>query len=452
MPLYGRLSDLYGRKPVFVASALIFVAGSALCGIAQDMPQLVAFRAIQGIGAGGIIPVTLTIFGDIYSAEERAKMTGIFSAVWGSSALAGPTLGAFIVQYVDWRWVFYINLPFGAVAIAMMWRYLQEERPTARVRIDYLGALTLTLSIIALMLALLQVGEGARWLSLEVLGLMVAALGLLAFFIRLERRAPNPILPLDIFRSRIVTVVSISSVLIGGTMFGVTSYVPLYSQGVLGGSAVDAGLVLLPFSVSWSIASPIAGRIIVRAGYRVSVVAGMMSAVAGSSALLLLSPERGMLPAVIGAALVGAGMGLSTTATLIAVQNSVDRTQRGVVTAMATFSRTIGGAIGVAAMGTMLTTGMASRLSNLDSELQDTNALLDVEIRDTLAPATYDQLRFALDATLQNIYLAALILAVLAAAVVILRFPRGGMAELQSPGAGMGGSTAQPAPVQPADG
>lgn len=299
------------------------------------------------------------------------------------------------------------------------------------------------------MLALLRVGEGEPWISLQVAGLAAVSVGLLAFFIWLERRVSSPMLPLDIFRSRIVTVVSIASVLIGGTMFGVTSYVPLFSQGVLGGTAVDAGLVLLPFSVSWSIAAPIAGRIIVRAGYRISVVAGMTSAVIGSSFLLLLSPERGIAPAAAAVALVGAGMGLSTTAMLIAIQNSVGRAQRGVVTAMATFTRTIGGAIGVAAMGTMLTAGMASRLSNLDSDLQSTDALLDADVRATLPLAVYDQLRYALSATLQDIYVATFILAVLAAVVVILKFPRGSMAELQAPGGGMGAPN--PAPPQPAD-
>lgn len=450
VPLYGRLSDIYGRKPMFILAAAIFVLGSALCGLSQNMGQLVAFRAVQGIGAGGIIPVTFTILGDHFSVEERAKMAGLFSAVWGSSAVAGPTLGGFIVEVVDWQWVFYINLPFGAASIYLMWRFLREEREPVVSRIDFAGAALLTSSVTAFMLALLQVGEGASWLEPATGGLTILSVALMVAFIVQERHFPNPMIPLGIFKHRVIAVVTGAGTLIGGVMFGVSSFVPLYIQGVLGGSPIDAGLAVAPFSIGWSIASIVAGQIIIRAGYRVSVTGGVISAVIGCGWLLALSQDSGRFPAFIGTGFVGIGMGLSATAMLISVQNSVGWSQRGVATAMVQFSRTIGGAIGVAALGSLLTARMAGRLSGLSADLRDANALLDTEVREGLASGTLVQLRDALAYGLHQVYLGMFVLALIAAAVVIFAFPRGTVEELQGAEGGMG-SARRPATAEGSD-
>lgn len=430
MPLYGRLCDIYGRKPVFVVAAALFLAGSILSGLSQSMWQLIIYRAIQGIGAGGIIPVTMTILGDLFTAEERAKMTGLFSAVWGGSALLGPTLGGFIVDYLNWRWVFYINLPFGLLAILLFVRNLHEIVEGQSARIDGLGAGLLTLGITSLMVALLEIGNGRSVWDPLVLVTMIGSVLLLLGFVRQEWGFPSPIVPLDLFRHRVISVVIGSSVLIGGMMFGLTSYLPLYAQGVLGGSAVDAGLMVLPFSISWSIASPIAGWVIVRAGYRVSIVAGVLSAIAGTLLLQTLVPGGSMANGMAAASLAGIGMGLSSTAMLISAQNIVAWQQRGIVTSLVTFSRTIGGAVGVAALGSLLTAGMKSHLSGLSSDLQNTNSLLDPDVRAGLSGTVLAQLVDALDAALHNVYLAMAVFAALAAAIVILWFPRGTIEEL----------------------
>ena len=438
VPLYGRLSDMYGRKPLFIASACLFVLGSALCGVSQNMAQLVAFRAVQGLGAGGIVPVTFTILGDLFSVKERAKISGLFSAVWGSSAVAGPTLGGFIVDYADWRWVFYINLPVGAASVYLMWRYLQETHESNERRIDYLGAALLTVSVSGLLLVLRQVGGGASWTAPSTLGLLVVVLALFSWFIIQEQRFSSPMMPLGLFRSRVIAVVSGAGVLIGGVMFGISTYIPLYVQGVSGRSAVQAGLTVAPFSIGWSAASIVAGRVILRAGYRVSVVTGVISAAIGSGCLLLLTPGRGVWPAAAGAGFVGIGMGLSATAMLIAVQNAVGWSQRGVATALVQFSRTIGGAVGVAALGTVLATGMAARLTSLDGPNKGSDALLDTHVRANLAPETLDRLRDALGRSLHQVYLGMFALALIAVAVVVLTFPRGSVSDLQGADGGVG--------------
>jgi EmrB/QacA subfamily drug resistance transporter len=451
VPVYGRLADLYGRKPMFIVGAALFVLGSALCGVAQNMPQLVVFRAVQGLGAGGILPVTFTILGDHFGVEERAKMSGLFSAVWGSSAVAGPTVGGFIVDYVDWRWVFYINVPFGAVAIYLMWRHLHETRWPTTQRIDYLGAIVLTVAVSGLLLVLRQIGDGAGWLSASMLALLGGVAVLLIGFVWRERRVPSPVVPLDIFRSRLVAVVTGAGVLIGGVMFGVSSFVPLYVQGVLGRTAVQAGLTVAPFSIGWSCASVVAGRIIIRAGYRVSVLSGAISAAIGAAILLLVTPERGIWPAAAGAACVGIGMGLSSTAMLISVQNSVGWSQRGVATAMVQFARTIGGAVGVAALGTVLARGMSSRLSNADTGGARADALLREGARDRLTPEQFERMRDALNAALHNVYMGMFVLALLALAIIALSFPRGSVADLQSAEGGMGGARPAPQPSRTSD-
>ena len=447
VPLYGRLSDMYGRKPLFVISAALFVLGSALCGLAQSMEQLVAFRAIQGLGAGGIVPVTFTILGDLFSVEERAKMAGLFSAIWGASAVAGPTLGGLVVEVIDWRWIFYLNLPFGAVSVWLMWRSLHEDHSVERSRIDYLGAILLTTGITAFLFGLLDVGEGASWFELRTGGLMVLSVLILAWFIVHESRFPNPMMPLGMFKSPIVAVVTGAGTLIGGVMFGISSFVPLYVQGVLGGSPIDAGLTIAPFSIGWSISSVVSGQIITRAGYRISVVAGTFSAVAGCVSLLTVSSGTSRLPAAVGSGLVGIGMGLSATAMLIAVQNSVGWNQRGVATALVQFSRTIGGAIGVAVLGTLLTAQLTSRLSGLDSSLQSANALLDLDVRKSLSADLLEFLTTSLSSSLHVVFLTMFGLAVAAAVIVVLFFPRGTVEELQSAEGGMGASRPQQTPA-----
>lgn len=433
IPIYGRLADLYGRKPLFLIAAALFLGGSALCGAAQSMPQLVAFRALQGLGAGGIIPITLTIFGDIFSVEERARMQGLISAVWGASAVAGPTVGGFIVDYVNWRWVFYINLPFGIASVLLLWLFLHERVERRRHRIDYAGTLSLIMSITALLVALLAAGDGSSWLSPGVLGALVVATVLLAHFIWNENRVEEPVLPLHILRKGVIGVSFFASILIGAGMFGVTSYLPLFVQGVLGGTAVTAGMVIAPYSIGWSVTSILAGRLIMRFGYRLSVVAGLATIVL-AGLLLQVAPHgsNALWEAIAASGISGIGMGLSAPAFMIATQSAVGWAERGVATASIQFSRTIGGAIGVAALGTVLNAGMSARMAGVQGGDQRAGALLDPVVRGTLAPDMLQALQSALSGSLAMVYLSILGIAVVAFLIVLLAFPRGGIYELQA--------------------
>lgn len=431
VPLYGRLADLYGRKPLFLAAAAIFVVGSMLCGAAQTMPQLVAFRALQGLGAGGIIPVTLTIIGDLFSVEERARMQGIFSAVWGSSAVAGPTVGGFIVDYVNWRWVFYINLPFGIASTVLLWLFLNERIERRRHSIDYMGTISLTLGITSLLVALLEVGEGRSWLDPVVAGTLAFAALLLIYFVWNQTRVPEPILPLSLFKNRLISVSFGAGILIGAAMFGVTSYLPLYVQGVLAGTAITAGMVVAPHSIGWSAASILSGRIIMRFGYRTAVIAGL--AVMVTAALILQTVAHGgaLWRAVAAAGTLGIGMGLSATAFIIAVQSAVGWAERGIATAAVTFSRTIGGAIGVAALGTVLSAQLRPALAQLPEAARDTNGLLDPVVRATLSSDALSAAQAALADALSSVYFGVLLIALLAFAVILVAFPRGSVYDLQ---------------------
>lgn len=433
IPLYGRLSDLYGRKPMFLIAAALFLVGSALCGAAQSMPQLVAFRAIQGLGAGGIIPITLTIFGDIFRVEERARMQGLISAVWGASAVAGPTVGGFIVDYVHWRWVFYINIPFGIASTLLLWIFLKERIERRPHRIDYTGTFSLTMSITSLLVALLAVSENPSGFSPAVLGALLVAAGLFVCFIWNERRVAEPILPLHIFRKGVIGVSFFASILIGAGMFGITSYLPLFVQGVLGGTAVTAGLVIAPYSIGWSVTSILAGRLIMRFGYRVSVIAGLATIVLAGLLLQVVPHVNTALWAAIAASgISGIGMGLSATAFMIATQSAVGWAERGVATASIQFSRTIGGAVGVAALGTVLSAGMSARLAGVEGSDLGADALLDPAIRETLAPGTLQVMQSALSSSLALVYLGILSFALVAFLIVVLAFPRGGIYELQA--------------------
>src|SRR6266496_5677142 len=275
VPIYGKLADLYGRKPLFLFGTALFLIGSAASGAAQSMEQLILFRAIQGSGAGAVLPIVLTIIGDIFALEERAKVQGLFSGVWGLSSIVGPALGGVIVDHFSWRWVFYINIPFGLLSAFLLIVFLKENVERKKHSIDYLGSLLLTVGIVALLFALLQGGVTWAWISLPSLGLFTLAIVLLVLFLLQEARAPEPILPLTLFTNRIITISSIGGGILGVVLFGITSYVPLFVQGVRGGTATSAGVTLGPLLVAWPIAATLSGRIVIRYGYRFTAVLGM---------------------------------------------------------------------------------------------------------------------------------------------------------------------------------
>jgi EmrB/QacA subfamily drug resistance transporter len=431
VPLYGKLADLYGRKPILLFGCVVFLVGSVLCGMAQSMEQLIFFLAVQGFGAGAVQPVTMTVIGDMFSIEERAKIQGFFSSVWGVTSLAGPALGGVITDGVSWRWIFLINVPVGLATIFMLTRYFHEGAQRRGHVIDYWGTVLLSGAVVALLLGLLQGVDAYGWTGSPTLGLFGVAALLLALFIAQESRAAEPVLPLWLFRNKVIAVASLIAFMTGGLMIGVNSYIPLYAQGVYGGTAIDAGLIVLPMSLSWPVGSVIGGKIILRNGYYPAAFLGTVVLIAGCAMLLLLSRDAPVTVAMTSAFVIGAGMGLTMPSMVISVQNAVAWSHRGIATASTQFFRTIGGAIGVAIMGAMLTRSMEQRLADIPGVPAGTVAddLLTRETRAGLAPEVLDAMQRALAASLHDIFYVVVIAAV-AAFLIVLFFPRGRAHEL----------------------
>jgi EmrB/QacA subfamily drug resistance transporter len=360
MPLWGRLSDLFGRRRVFLLGLTIFLVGSALSGLAQNMTELIGFRMLQGLGAGSLMTIGMTIIGELFALERRAKMQGYISGVWGVASLCGPLIGGLLTDHASWRWVFYINLPFGAVAMALIATGLVDRpRDGRRPVIDYAGLAAFTAGVTALLMGVLEAGRVTSWTGLDVAGPFAVAIVALAVFLVIERRAAEPIVPLRLFGRRMVLAAAVTGFLAGMAMFGAISFVPLYLQVVSDMSATTAGVVLIPFVLGWVAMSITSARLVLRIGYRIVVVAGMVCL---TLAFLLLSRWSASLTLAIAmrdALLGGVGMGLTMVPMLIAVQSAVARADLGTATAMIQFFRTIGGAIGLSVMGTV----MAWRLS-----------------------------------------------------------------------------------------
>ncbi len=446
VPIYGKLADMYGRKPVFMVGSGIFILGSALCGVAWDMPSLIGFRALQGIGAGAVMPISLTIIGDLFDLEERAKMQGVFGAVWGVSSVAGPLIGGAIVQFADWRWVFFLNVPVGIVSSLLFFFYLREPAIHARGRVDVLGGLTLTAGV-GLALVALQGGAHGGWLTPQELAMWSGAIALLALFVLFEKRASSPILAFSLLGQPVLLVSCLAGVLAGGVLVGLGAYTPLIAQGAWGGTPIEAGLIVAPLSIGWPLASSQSGKLIRRFGYRTIAIAGLFVLIAGC--LLLVSvgldavAQNGVLRAVVvGTAsfVCGAGFGMNMTSTLIAVQEAAPWSQRGSSTAAVQFFRNMGNAAGAAILGAVMTTVLASRLATdrmqaiiqtippdalkagADPALGPVNTLFDLTIRDHLPAPTRLALEEALAGSLWWVFLGMLLLAIMAA-IVIQRFP-----------------------------
>ena len=417
IPLYGRLADMYGRKPVFYAGATLFLLGSALCGFSRSMGQLIAFRAVQGLGAGAVHPLALTVIGDIYPGAERARVQGHISSVWGFSAIVGPALGAFFVERLHWSLVFWVNLPVGLVAMGLTALFLDERVARREHRVDLLGSGLLMLATTALMMALIQ---GAALPGPALALLLALAAGGLAGFVAHERRAAEPMIPLELWRHRIIVTGNLGALLTGALMMGVTSFLPSYVQGVMGRGPAVAGFALAVMSIGWPLCSTLGGRLMLHTSYRAVALLGGVALLAGSAVLMGLGPERGPLWAGAGAFLIGMGMGFSTTIHLVSIQTAVDWGRRGIATSSNMFMRIVGQSIGAAMCGAVLNYGMERYAPG---ELDVVSRLMQPATRATLDPQRLEALTGAMAASLGEVYLIVGVLALLTL-VVALRYPR----------------------------
>ncbi|HET8673916.1 MAG TPA: MDR family MFS transporter [Thermoleophilaceae bacterium] len=356
VPLYGKLSDLYGRRQLFIFAIVVFLAGSVLCGIAQSMGQLIAFRALQGIGAGGLIPLSQAAIADLFSPRERGRYQGYISAMWGIAAVAGPLLGGTLADHASWRWIFYINLPLGALALVVVARTMQAQTHIREHNIDYLGAAFLSGAITAILLATVWGGTTYPWGSWEVAGTAGAGVALLVAFCVLEPRVKEPLLPFEMFRNRVVFVACSAGLVIGALLFAVTIYAPVFMQDVLGSTATNSGALLIPLTLGWVAASVISGQLVARTGrYRVFPILGSTLVLVGFVLLTRLGTGS-TLGTVSGYLIViGVGMGVMFQVYVIAAQNAVQISQIGVVTGQINFFRSMGGSFAVAGLGALLT-------------------------------------------------------------------------------------------------
>lgn len=372
VPLYGKLSDIYGRRNLYVIAMTIFLIGSALCGMADDMNQLIWARALQGLGAGGVIPLAFILIGEMFTLEQRARMQGLFSGVWGVSSIVGPLLGGFLVDQLTWHWIFYVNLIPGVIAAALVVSGWQDQpRDAGGPAIDYAGAVLLTVGAVVLLLGMMEFGTSRSW------ALISAAVLMFIMLIWVERRAADPILPLPLFRDPLFATAIAHGVLTGWAVFGSLSYIPLFVQSVLGTSATQAGITITPMLLGWVTASIISARIMVRVGYRRLGVWGTGLFVIGALLMTLINESSSQIAMMAFVTMMGVGMGLSIPAFFIGVQTSVERRQLGTATSTLQFSRSMGGTLGVSVMGAALSLRLASNLnaSGLDPKLVD--ALLE---------------------------------------------------------------------------
>jgi EmrB/QacA subfamily drug resistance transporter len=410
LPIYGKLADLYGRKPVMLAGIALFLGGSFLCGHARSMNMLIFFRAVQGLGAGAIQPIAITIVGDLFDVHQRARIQGILGAVWGVAGLVGPVLGGAIVLWLSWRWVFYLNIPLGLGCAVVLSLYYHETVERRDHRLDFAGAVLLSVTVVFVLLGGRSRGEGLAFLPAAAIALFL--------FLRVERRADEPLVPLDLFSQRVMAVASTIGALVGAAMISVVTFVPLYVQSVLGGSPTDAGTAIAPIAIGWPFSSYLSGRILPRAGYRTLIRGGLSLTFCAATGLsLLLHPGADLWSIRLAMFLYGLGLGFANTPLIIAVQSSVPWKRRGVATASTMFSRTIGGTLAVGILGGILAAALAA--SGAPSEAAD--QLLGPE-RSFLPQALVSSLSGALQGGMDSIFHTVAVIAFAAVAVSFL-FP-----------------------------
>jgi len=413
--VFGKLADLYGRRPVLIAGMAVFLVGSTLCGFAWSMPALIAFRLLQGLGAGSIQPVAMTIVGDLYTPQERPHVQGWLSSVWGFAAIVGPLAGGLIVEALSWHWIFWINVPVGLLASIGLALFLHEDVARRPHRIDYAGVATFCVAIAALLVAVMEGGVDWSWASLQSLALLGMFVAALALYLRRERRAPEPMIDLALWRTRLMASVNLSSLFAGAAIIGVTSFVPIYVQGVLGRSAIVAGFALTSMSVGWPLASMLSGRVLRALDANRTVRLGSVLLFCG--ALGLAAMPAGTDAAFVGASafVIGFGMGLLNTTFVILIQGSVPWAQRGSATASNVFARMLGSTFGAAVLGAVLNAALGRRLADVGGGgLEAVRRMFDSGATSTLPAAEHGELVGVLAYALGHVFTALAVVGALA--------------------------------------
>jgi EmrB/QacA subfamily drug resistance transporter len=412
VPLYGKLSDVYGRRPFFLLAIVLFMAGAVVSGLAPTMTVLILGRALQGLGAGGLIPLAMAVIGDLIAPRERGKWQGLTGAVFGVASVVGPATGGWISDNASWRWAFFVSLPFGLLALVVVQKGFTMEPTHREHSIDYTGAALLTAGLSAGLLATVWGGTQYPWASPEIVGLFAVSALVLAVFVAWEHRAREPILPLDLFRNRTFAASQVALFFIGAAMFGTILYVPLFVQGVLGESATSSGAILTPLMLALIGASVAAGQLVSRTGrYKVVLLTSPVVLAIGFWLLSQLDVHSTLHETTRDMIVVGLGLGLGTSTFVLVVQNSVPRSVMGVATASTQFFRTIGATIGVTVMGAMLTSNLHHELSDrlTSAQLADVGGAASPGSRvaggaASLPPAVAAALRSALGAAIQPVF------------------------------------------------
>ncbi|MCG5220043.1 MFS transporter [Streptosporangium soli] len=412
-PIYGRLADVRGRKPMLLTGTSIFLAGSLLAGVAWNMPMLIVGRAVQGVGAGAIQAITQTVAGDLYPIQERGRISALFGTVWGVSALAGPAIGGVLSEFASWRWIFLLNLPVGAAALVVITIWLRETVPlrTDAQRLDLAGTALLAGAIVAIMLGL----QTAAW------WLIPCGIALAAGFGWWERRAAEPLIPPWIWRDRMLLGTFLGSAVVGMVLIAPTVFLPTYAQGVLGAGAVAAGFALAVQSVGWPVAAALSPRLYMRYGFRDTGLTGLTLVLVSGVMFALLSPSSSVAYAGVCALVNGAGLGLLSVSTLVGAQSVVGRGQRGVVTGGVVFFRIAGGALGTAIFAAVAGASLAERAGSVDEAARALNG----------AGPGVEGVRLALAGAVHNVFLTMIVITVIGFLVMLI-VPRRGVPEITS--------------------
>lgn len=382
IPVYGKLADLYGRRPILIFGIVVFLAGSVACGGAWNMHSLIFARGLQAIGAGAIMGTVNTIAGDIYTIQERARVQGWLSSIWGISAILGPALGGALAQYASWRWIFFINIPIGIASILLIMLFLHENKPEKTTKVDWRGAAAMMATGTIIMFTLLQSGQSWPWFSLPTLGLIVLSVLMFKLTLRIESRSKEPILPRWVWGKRVLLGANLATIGMGIIMMGPNMYLPVFAQSVTGVGAIAAGFILASMSITWPLSSSLSGKFYLRIGFRNTALWGISIVIIGPTAFMFIRFPGPVWALLTTQLMLGAGFGLISTSMMVGVQSTVVWGQRGLVTGTNMFSRYFGQSIGAALFAAVFNAILTSRLEQapalLQSQLPGVNKVIEV--------------------------------------------------------------------------